>query len=144
MLSKQGQGDCNAVCKSHPHWVLYCNKKVGSLTTNLKQIDKVDKASYFKGIKCKGWNKYDFGQGLSQCSSQCCNNGIYHCSVTTKWPGCKIPDKFAWDSHKRICPCSFFLQKIQNNSDNQILINPKENKGPIESQIFHLKLLYLR
>ena len=109
MLSKQGQGDCHAVCKSHPRWVLQCNEKVGNLTTNLKQIDKVDKASYFKGIECKGWNKYDFGQGLSQCSSQCCNDGIYHCSVTTKWPGCKIPDKFAWGSHKRICPCSFFL-----------------------------------
>ena len=118
VLGAQGAGDCHTACSSID---AKCNDRLGR-----KASSSSNKESLFEPVSCQGWNGWNYGQGLSQCTDRkCCGDGScqYHCSVTGSWPGCKIPDGFASGHHSRFCPCSKEVKpfKLNNVSSSDAL-----------------------
>merc|ERR1711915_1133694 len=100
VLGPERSGDCYSTCSGENK---QCDESLGrQAASNANNVQ-------FDGIDCQGRNGWNYGQGFSQCRNiGCCGDSScrYHCSVTSRWPGCKINDGFASGHHSRICPCT--------------------------------------
>ena len=112
VLGPQHEGNCEKVCKTRKGT---CDESMGKKAAS--SPNSVD----FKGIECKGRNSWDYGQGFSQCLDKgCCGDSScqFHCSATSRWPGCNIDNEIVGPHHGRLCPC-----KIQGK--NYIFSKPQ-------------------
>ena len=99
VLGPQLEGNCEKICASRNQT---CDESMGRKAASAP--NSVD----FKGIGCKGRNGWDYGQGFSQCLSKgCCGDSScqFHCSATSRWPGCNIDNGIVGPHHGRLCPC---------------------------------------
>jgi len=100
VLGPQRDGNCEEICKTNYGT---CDESMGEEAASAP--NSVD----FEGIGCKGRNGWDYGQGFSQCLDKgCCGDSScqFHCSATSRWPGCKIDNgNDALQHHGRLCPC---------------------------------------
>jgi len=100
VLGTQRDGNCEEICKTNYGT---CDESMGEEAASAP--NSVD----FEGIGCKGRNGWDYGQGFSQCLDKgCCGDSScqFHCSATSRWPGCKIDNgNDALQHHGRLCPC---------------------------------------
>ena len=81
VLGPQRSGDCNAICGAQKG---KCDEDMGRTAARNSRFLNFD------GITCKGRNRWNYGQGFSQCLDKgCCGDSScqFHCSVTSEWPG---------------------------------------------------------
>ena len=72
-----GPGSCTETCATKG---FVCSEsELAALTSRQAAEDAFEAA----GITCNGWNSFDYGQGLSQCTNAGCCGGrcVGHCSV---------------------------------------------------------------
>jgi len=102
ILGSQGDGDCHKICATKKGT---CDERMG------REAASAPNRVNFEGLGCKGRNRWDYGQGFSQCLDKgCCGDSScqFHCSATSRWPGCTIKNG-PWNGdgghNGRLCPC---------------------------------------
>lgn len=99
MWIQGGTGTCDDVCSQSSSNLVCSDSELSGLTDEAAAKAATNAA----GITCTSWNGWDYGQGLSQCTSaQCCGG---KCVGACSFPTTKPCSAKSSGSHQRICPC---------------------------------------
>jgi len=120
IVGPRNKGDCNLICGIY-------DGTCDDASFDGLTLETAKEIAIANGEQCAGWNQWDYGQGLSQCtSSGCC--GTKKCQFDCSYggiPQCVIEDGFNLD-HSRICPClvsstgKFYYKFFKKRLDNSL------------------------